>query len=676
MDLMGDIHPDTVSNYTQTQTLGGQITAQISVVYDSTIEEAHYFGSQDVDDPDVFWMYKITSMRKKEGQIELTGIYILFDELQGVVVRDVRPQGVSAYTALGRILQNTGWQVGIDNTTGTANSSYYYQTVLSAFWDVCEVWNIEFKPRLTWSNGKITSRVIDIYDQLSGDYGKWYEYGDKLITIEAEQTNNEIFTALIGMGKGEETEGGGFGRKIRFDDIVWSVANGNPVDKPYGQDYVALPEAVEQYGFREGVIDFPDVEDRAELLNQTYQSLLETSRPKVQFSADALEMELVEIGETVTIVRDDLGIRYKTRVFEIERNFLDKQIKKFKFGDRVTTSSSERIKTDKTNQKKQEQQTNSRLEAMFASIEESYFNENSYKYDLKSENEYDYPSGTYYFDAPIEQNPSKVIYLGAGKLMIANSKKPDGSWNWRTAATGDGFVAEEMFAGKISADLIELKSNETLVDKIDQINLSNESTQTQLANLMNKDVISPLEKANIETLITRTNIETANIKIALSDSDYDVSALATALSNLVNYLNDIVAAEGYSEIETDQFNVLFSDYLAEYQAALNEVEGITQSRITEITSGQIMLGDRIGAYEEQLQLTPELISMLVNRGNGLERAMTLGQEEIAFYLNEIKKVWLGLNGLNADNATINNSLQTGNHIIEKIGTEFTSWRPI
>ena len=175
---------------------------------------------------------------------------------------------------------------------------------------------------------------------------------------------------------------------------------------------------------------------------------------------------------------------------------------------------------------------------------------------------------------------------------------------------------------------------------------------------------------------SRTNIETANIKTALSDSDYDVSALATALSNLVNYLNDIVAAEGYSEIETDQFNVLFSDYLAEYQAALNEVEGITQSRITEITSGQIMLGDRIGAYEEQLQLTPELISMLVNRGNGLERAMTLGQEEIAFYLNEIKKVWLGLNGLNADNATINNSLQTGNHIIEKIGTEFTSWRPI
>ena len=42
----------------------------------------------------------------------------------------------------------------------------------------------------------------------AGDYGKRYEYGDNLIHVVAEQANEGIYTALIGRGKGEETESG------------------------------------------------------------------------------------------------------------------------------------------------------------------------------------------------------------------------------------------------------------------------------------------------------------------------------------------------------------------------------------------------------------------------------------------------------------------------------------
>lgn len=486
--LTGDVQPDTVITHLQTQTLGGQITASVTAVYSQEIEDAFYFGSQDVDNPNVFWLYRITSVRKKDGQIALTGIYIMFDELQGHVIRDVRPQGVTAHVALDRILQGTGWEAGLNFATGTAGASYYYQTALSAFWDFCKVWSVEFKPRLTWADGVITGRYIDIYDQLSDDYGKWYEYGDQLISIEAEQTSSEIVTALIGMGKGEEV-GDGFGRKIRFDDIVWSTANGDPVNKPAGQDYVSLPAAVDLYGFREGVVDFPDIEDKGELLTATYTKLLTDSRPKVQFGASALETGMVEIGETVTIVRDDLGIRYKTRVFEVERNFLDKQIKKFKFGDRVITSSAERIKGEKVEQAKQEQRLTDQIAAVFAAITESYWGEDGYNYDLPAGNEYGLPGGIYSFDAPIDQNPSKVIYMGAGKFLIANSKKPDGTWDWRTMADGDGLGADIVTANNIKAGSISSDHIDTDGLRADLIVLSNSKTV--------EDAVSEWETATI-----------------------------------------------------------------------------------------------------------------------------------------------------------------------------------
>lgn len=469
--LIGEL--DNVLSYEQTQVLGGKISAEITSVYSKLVEDAHYFGSKDVDDPNIFWMYRVTSEKKRNGQIELTGIHLLFDELQGKTIRDIRPTNLDPATALGRILQNTDWQVGIQQATGTASSNFYYQSNLSAFWDFLKVWRVEFKPRLAFANGQITGRYIDIFNNVSGNFGKRFEYGDKLIQVEAEQANENIFTALIGLGKGEET-GDGFGRKINFSDVAWSVANGDPVNKPVGQDYVELSGATAIYGFREAVIEFPDIEDKAKLLQATYLELLNVSRPKVEFSSSAIETGMIELGETVTIIRDDMGIHYQTRVFELTRNFLDGKIKNFKFGDRIITSSADRIKLEreKTDGKIKEQQ--SLLVAVRNQITDAYWGTDGYNYDLEVGNEYGLPAGLYSFDRPIDQNPTEVIYIGAGKALIANSKNVNGEWEWRTALTPEGFAGDAVVTGSITANKLaadvgqslDLSSNESISLKV------------------------------------------------------------------------------------------------------------------------------------------------------------------------------------------------------------------
>ena len=53
--------------------------------------------------------------------------------------------------------------------------------------------------------------------------------------------------------------------------------------------------------------------DKEELLKKTYLYAKENCRPKLQLKSTVISQEQVEIGETCTIIRNDLDIRYKTR---------------------------------------------------------------------------------------------------------------------------------------------------------------------------------------------------------------------------------------------------------------------------------------------------------------------------------------------------------------------------
>lgn len=437
---------------TQVQELNGLITTVVSAPYSKELEEAFYVGSCDVDDNNIFWLYKVDKRTNDNSNLIIEGTYVLFDELKAYgLIRDKRPSNATALTGINVILDGCRWQTGAVSSTHKGTANWYYVSRLEAFWEFLENWNVEFKPRMTFSKGKITGRYIDIVDKLSDDYGKWYEYGDKLIQIAAEHASNSLYTAFIGRGKGEEV-GEGYGRRIGFNDVVWKTSNGNPVDKPLGQDYVEIPSATELYGYSDGkprttVVTFEDTEDPSLLLEQTYEYALNECRPKLQMKADVLETGLSELGETCTIIRDDIGIRYKTRVFKLTRDFLNKNKKTVEFGDEIVQSTAKRNSNIGKVIKKQEERTIAWLDAIQQQLMDTYFNEDGYNYDLKAGNEYDLPGGFYSFNAPIDQNPTKVIYMGAGTMAIANSKNPDGSWNFRTWGTGDGFTADLINAG-------------------------------------------------------------------------------------------------------------------------------------------------------------------------------------------------------------------------------------
>lgn len=468
-ELITVVDPEYLLESEQTQELNGLITTIVSAPYSKELESAFYIGSRDIDDNNIFWLYKVDKRTKENNNIILNGTYSLFDDLKAYdVIRDKRPSNASVLVGINAILEGSRWQVGNITSTHTGTANWYYVSRLEAFWEYLENWNVEFKPRITFSKGKITGRYIDIVDKLSDDYGKWYEYGDKLLQVTAEQASDSLYTAFIGRGKGEES-GNGYGRRIGFEKVVWTTASGKPVNKPLNQDYVEIPSATDLYGYSDGkprmtVVIFEDTEDAAQLIQQTYDYALEECRPKLQLKANVLEDGVSELGETCTIIRDDRGIRYKTRVFKLTRNFLNKNQKTVEFGDEIVISTAKRNSNTGKVIKKQEDRVIYWLDSLRQELVDSYFNEDGYNYDLTADNEYDLPAGYYSFDRPIDASPTKVIYMGAGKLMIANSKKPDGQWNWTTAINGDGANLSAVNTGLLKAGRIQSAVNGSFWD--------------------------------------------------------------------------------------------------------------------------------------------------------------------------------------------------------------------
>ena len=487
-ELIDTISPEDLTENTQEIELNGLITATATTKYNKEIEKAEYFGVKELNN---FWLYKIRKNIKENGMITLQGIHILFDDLKGQVLRDIRPTKVTVAEAFNKILENSTWKVGVSKATTTSSANFYYKSVLSSFSEALKKWDSEFIPHIEFKDGKILSKTINLYDKISNDNGKWFEYGDELLTVVAE-TDKDIYTAYIGLGKGEQTEKGGYGRKIKFDGVIWEKSKGKPVDKPIGQDFVEIKEATKLWGYPDGtakvgIVEFSDVEDREELLNKTYLYAKENCRPKLQLKSTVISQGLVEIGETCTIIRNDLNIRYKTRIFKIKKNFLNSDLISFEFGDKVVLSASDRIKSNNEKEEKKQQELESRMESFLKNITNFYFNEDGYNYELKANNEYKLPAGYYSFDKSIEENPTKVVYMGAGKILIADSKNANGEWKWRTAVTPQGIAGEEIVANSITANKLSADVGQSL----------DLSSNESINNVVKKSVTSEVSKVKV-----------------------------------------------------------------------------------------------------------------------------------------------------------------------------------
>lgn len=438
-------------------------TIECTVVYSELIEKASYIGHKDYSDNRIFHLYKIDHVTKTSTtDVKIVGVHTFFDDMESNgYVRDYRPTNRELVGVLTTILDGSRWQLGSVNVQHNYTGNFYYVTRKEAISKLIEATQIEIKPRLEFSRGKITGRYLDVFTRLGARNGKVFVHGRDLLTVSEKKSQGAIYTAVVGRGKGEETDTGGYGRRISFKDVEWRRTSGQPVDKPVGQEYVEIPAMTKLYGFEKGtkprikIVEFQDETDKEKLLRLSYEWLEKNSRMQVEYSAKVLNVGNLELGDTVGIFNPKLGIKYETRVFKVKRNLVNNKLTEFGIGDKVTTSPFSRTIELAKEMKNFQDDTVYWLDKIRERLSDKLINEDGYNYDLKADNEYKVPAGYYSFDKPIDQNPTKVVYMGAGKIAIANSKKPTGEWNWKTFLDGRGATLDLINTGVLKAGRIQ-----------------------------------------------------------------------------------------------------------------------------------------------------------------------------------------------------------------------------
>lgn len=468
--LIHELASDEIESLIQHEELNKLMTLEFAVFIDSNdkMKNVEYVAHKDMEDYQKIQMYRIISSESDDNTVNYQAVHIIYDELKSYgYIRDKRPEMVKASAALDIALAGSRWKVGKVDDSQLLSTNFYDSTRLDALSKIIKTWNMDLHFYLTFDGNKITGRYVDLLKFRGEDTGERFVYGTNALEVVKEVDKSEVYTRVIPRGKGEEKhdENGkptdGYGRRIKIDDVIWDKSKGNPIDKPKGQEYLELTEMTRKFGFSDGeprtrVQIFDDIEDPKELIKAGYDFLVQVSRPLVQFKTKISKRTRTNVGDIVRIIRKDLDFYYRTRIYKAHRNLLNETLE-VEFGDKLVQSPADREKivSDSLNSLEERIiETETDLKSSFVdkineSITHATFNRDGYNYELKKGNKYGLPAGYYSFDREIEDNPQRVIYVGAGTLAIADSKKSNGDWNFRTFGTGKGFVADLLVAGTI-----------------------------------------------------------------------------------------------------------------------------------------------------------------------------------------------------------------------------------
>ena len=392
-------------------------------------------------------------------------------ELSRTYIEDKRNRNANAKACLAKALEGTRWAVGTVETgtiTGTADLSFYHCTVLDAIQKTADTYGLEvqteYQPDPT--GNRIGRRIIHLVEHRgTANTTKRFEYGKDLTQIKRDIDSGDVITRLYGWGKGiEQTNDqgeatGGYSRKISFAD----VNNG----KPYVQDDQALANwgIVGADGTRhhsEAAVDFPDCEDPKELLTLTKNALKTRATPVVSYTADVtalgqagLSAEGADVGDSVQIIDTSFAtpLRLEGRILQIEEDLAGS------LADTKITLGN--IRQSYTQRLAAQQQALDKLVSNSGAWNSAAGGTGPYMKDLidrinqimNATGGYTYlkpGQGIYVYDKPEDQNPTQCIHIGGGYWRIADHKKANGDWDFRSLANGKGLFADTIFTGRLS----------------------------------------------------------------------------------------------------------------------------------------------------------------------------------------------------------------------------------
>lgn len=386
-------------------------------------------------------------------------------------IEDKRPSG-SVAVALTSILAGTRWEVGNCDQPGSASHTFYHIKVREGLSDLLKIWGGELETVIETDGVRVTHRYARVVATRGNQQSpKRFTWTKDLISIKRKTGSANPKTRVYGYGKGVETDGGGYGRRLTFGDI-----NG-------GKDYVEDAAATEVWGHPDGsggIAPAVDVyvneqcEDAAQLLAEANDYLEQAKTPTVSYEASVIDLfafgrdwEGVAVGDRVAIIDkgfSDAGIRIKGRVSKLCRNLVTGDATVV-FGNLtddladIFQSMAQQLKSgsnQRANYDAAASTSVSWLNQLMAALNKAFNAVGTYKVET-------FELGVIYSNVPLDAVTGVPLKATSGMwavningmgIRLAASLTSNGQWNWRTFITGAQVSADCINAGTMRADRI------------------------------------------------------------------------------------------------------------------------------------------------------------------------------------------------------------------------------
>ncbi|MBZ2386690.1 phage tail protein [Anaerococcus murdochii] len=491
-------------------------------------------------------------------------------ELFYTYVDDLKPRNELAKSILGRLLEDTRFEVGFVEDVGRISTNFYHTNVRNCLYRIVESLGCEIDYRIEVRDSKVVGRYVDLYKKMGSNNGKRFTYRKDLNNIKKTIDYSTICSKLYGYGKGEEIvdeerdiseekmddKDSKYGRRINFADV-----NG-------GKKYVENNDTRLKYGIGlerkhlEGVFVAEDCEDKEELLRLTKEELEKRSKPKISYDINVEDIskyqdmggivEGVGLGDEVLISDKSINEKVLTRVIKIVDHPFTGEDMDITLGNYFLSLTDSIVETERLKRlienrdrligeeiKRLATMTNKGfLRSVADRLNRELNNTDGFVYFIPDK-------GIRVYDKPIEQNPTKCIELGGGHLRIANKKLPNGEFDFTSFGTGDGFTASLIVAGILKGGKVEfdLENGTFLIgESINNFSMYWDGKTLKLRNvdidLSNNSQISNIENKvkNIQQdfKIGQGSLES---KIRSLDSNYN------SLSSRITQTNNKIESE-------------------------------------------------------------------------------------------------------------------------------------
>ena len=548
------------------------------VLFDSkgNIQEFHI---TDIDDMDEYSVNRTIYAEQSFGEL-----------INNIVTGDTAmPTTTNPSDYLAYILSFTRWSVGTVDTS-IYNAKWEEDltglTCLEAFQKLVEKYNCEFEIRYTIDGkNKITGRYVDLKKKIGSNYGKRFEDKKDIIGLKRNLDLDSVKTAIYPRIKidTQDENGNSVVTYIDISSVAWSVAKGDPVDKPLGQTVLVNPEADEiykRYNTKTGNLMEKimyaewtgDTASDAEDLCRQAWSILKANgvlTPTIEVTASDLYRmsgnnsdyyhEQVDLGDTCIIIDKNFEpeLRITTRVMEIEEDILNPVNNTYVFGNYRKTLATSNIESQKSIED-QLTQLQDRIQSItIPEYSLPYQSGKTYYDDIKEQVQNEFMSSSGYvmaqdadgfwvFDAPVAQTyslksrsattvyPTKATILKGGCLALAEYNNATSSWEIGTFINGTSVNADYINTGHLSGNVIEANSITADHLKIAAVEYIRNGLATE-QDLQN--VIDDIQ-ANYATTDAVSNA----ISDAVAGLDPDVAA-ANAKVNSINISFDAIDIE-------------------------------------------------------------------------------------------------------------------------------------